>query len=429
VVIKEKNHLFSNISQVHDLASGRRTLLKRGISSSYVALVALFFITHNKVFAEDSKVFQIPQISGISVDGSPEDWGSRGLYVEFLAAPDGGVLPVDDFDVRFRLGWNREGLFVLAFVRDDVAVEHEDRSRLWQRDCVELFFSDFVGSSNRHQVVISSGADPEHKEIRYRIYDWRLPDQKTRELKARVASQVHVTGSVVEVLLPWDNIGITPSLGLELGFQFIANDDDGAGDSNGPLRLAWYPAVGPHSRFSMHSLRLSETPSQPVTYRIRREITQKQYTVSIQGIDKLIDKPVALHSADEVIARAKMDKEEGRARQMFELDPVMYPDTWPQVEVMLGGQIVARYEALSTLDHILDTYIEALGGRDAIAELTSRVCEGSFVDDLSWQEPRVKTSQLRAYAKMPDKWATVLKTTKGTEQNGFDETQSRSHRA
>jgi hypothetical protein len=90
----------------------------------------------------------------------------------------------------------------------------------------------------------------------------------------------------------------------------------------------------------------------------------------------------------------------------------IYPDFWPQIEVILGEQMICKYEELPTLNKILSRYIEVMGGRDAIIKLKTRVCEGRFVDGLSWQEPQIKSYALKAYAKIPDKWVTLIQTTK-----------------
>ena len=144
------------------------------------------------------EVFHIPRIEGLIVDGSADDWGKQGFRVEVLADSDGRTLPVDDFDAKFRLAWDQQGLYVLAVVQDDIAVEHENLSRLWRTDCVELFVSEYVGSTNRYQVVIASGADPKYKTVRQKIYDWRHPSYKTSELTAQSGSRVFEGGYVVE---------------------------------------------------------------------------------------------------------------------------------------------------------------------------------------------------------------------------------------
>jgi caffeoyl-CoA O-methyltransferase len=366
-------------------------------------------------------IFNIPKIEGIVVDGSGDDWAEQGFRVEFLADPSGRVNPPDDFDVKFRLGWNQQGLLVLAAVRDNVAVERENLSRLWQTDCVEIMVSEHVGSMNRYQLVIASGADPQYKTTRQKIYDWRHPRYKKVELTAQSGSRVFEGGYFIEALLPWANLGVEPNPGMELAFQFVANDDDGdAKNSNGSLRVAWFSGINPSGRFNMYRLRLSDKPSDVVLFRVDREIGLGRYEVSVRGSRELVGRAVALRSADKDIARGKLELKDERAYIQLSLDPEKYADEWPQVDVVIGSKTAATYEALSTLDHILERYIQALGGRAAIGKLRTRTCTGRFVDALSWADPPVQTHPLKALAKIPDKWVTTIQVSKGIEQNGFD---------
>ncbi len=368
-----------------------------------------------------SEVFQIPRIEGLIVDGSESDWGRQGFRVEILSDPDGQTLPVDDFDVKFRLAWDLQGLYVLAVVQDDIAVEEEDVARLWRTDCVELFVSEYLGSMNRYHVVIASGADPKYKTARQRIYDWRHPQYKTSGLTAKSESRVLEREYVIEALLPWKNLGINPGPGTELAFQFVANDDDGnAVDSNGSLRVAWFAGIGPNSRLNMYRLKLSDKPSEAVLCRVDREISIGRCVISVLGSGELIGKTVVLRSANGIISQGKLELEEGRAKIRFNLDSSKYQDEWPQLDVFVGKRTVASFEALPTLDLILEKYIRALGGRAAIEKLKTRVCTGRFVDDLSWTDPHIKTYPLKALAEVPDKWITTLQVSKGIEQNGFD---------
>ena len=401
----------------------RRYEMKYCIFSGLTLLIALLTVNFATALTTESKVFHVPGIEGITVDGSSDDWGKQGFRVEFLADPDGRVRPVDDFDVKFRLGWNQQGLVILVTVRDDVPVEHENLSRLWQRDCVEVFLSKYVGSTNRHQVVLASGADPNYKTVRQKIYDWRLPSEKKSELTVQSASRVFEGGYVIEALLPWENLGVKPHFEMELGFQFVANDYDGeSGDSNGSLRVAWFHGIDPSQRFNMYRMSLSQKPSEAVLFLVNRKISLSGYTISVQGSGGLIGENVVLRSEDEIIAQNKLKPKDGRASVQFDLNPEKYRDEWPQIDVAVGGKTAAAFEALSTLDRILERYIQAVGGRAAIEKLTTRISTGRFVDDLSWTDPPVQTHPLKAYAKIPDKWVTILEVSRGTEQNGFDGT-------
>jgi len=390
--------------------------------SFYLLLVTSLCLGFSPGFADSGpEVFQIPRIEGLIVDGSDSDWGRQGFCVEILADPDGQILPADDFDVKFRLAWDGQGLYVLAVVRDDIAVEHEDLSRLWRTDCVELFVSEHLGSMNWYQVVIASGADPQYKKTRQRIYDWRHPQYKTSELTAQSGSRVFKGGYAVEALLPWENLGLEPSPGMELAFQFVANDDDGNSlGSNGSLRVAWFAGIGSNSRLNMHRVRLSGTPSDAVLCRVDREISLGQCAVSVLGSSELIGKPVILRNGNEIIDRVVLEQKHGRAEIRFNLDFEKYPDEWPRLDVVVGEKIAAAFEALPTLDWVLERYIQALGGRAAIEKLKTRVCTGRLVDDLSWADPPVQTHPLKALAEVPDKWVMTLEVSKGTEQNGFD---------
>jgi hypothetical protein len=76
---------------------------------------------------------------------------------------------------------------------------------------------------------------------------------------------------------------------------------------------------------------------------------------------------------------------------------------------------------LPQLDVILDGYIRALGGRDALTKLKTRKITGLYIDDLSSREPPVHNEHpLEAYAEAPDKWMIKLNLPNGTEQNGYD---------
>jgi hypothetical protein len=74
-----------------------------------------------------------------------------------------------------------------------------------------------------------------------------------------------------------------------------------------------------------------------------------------------------------------------------------------------------------TVDQILNRYIEALGGQEAIANLNTRVCTGTETTDLtSRQEPIYEMHWLEAYSKAPGHYYYVLWTDSGGEWHGYD---------
>ncbi len=90
--------------------------------------------------------------------------------------------------------------------------------------------------------------------------------------------------------------------------------------------------------------------------------------------------------------------------------------TWPT-----NREIRLPASEVPPLDVIVDDYIRALGGREAIKKLKTRKITGLYIDDLSSREPPVHNEHpLEAYAEAPDKWMIKLDLPNGTEQNGYD---------
>ncbi|MGD8362375.1 MAG: hypothetical protein PVJ04_13190 [Gemmatimonadota bacterium] len=72
-----------------------------------------------------------------------------------------------------------------------------------------------------------------------------------------------------------------------------------------------------------------------------------------------------------------------------------------------GGSVAAQStppdDSLPTLDEILDRYVTAVGGREALGRLDTRTMSGREIDDRSdLGEPQVKA--LQAVAVFPDRW-------------------------
>jgi hypothetical protein len=81
----------------------------------------------------------------------------------------------------------------------------------------------------------------------------------------------------------------------------------------------------------------------------------------------------------------------------------------------------ARQDTLPTLEEIVERYIEAVGGRDAIERLTTRAMTGQLVTDLPSRQPPVYESDgFVIYAKVPGKYLYVQGSSRGTHQDGCD---------
>jgi len=375
-------------------------------------LVILLFLGISSAFSDSvPAVFHVPRFEGLTIDGSGSDWGSQGFRVEILTDPDGEALPADDFDVRFRLAWDAQGLYVLATVQDDVGVEHESMSRLWRCDCLEISIAEDVGHSNKYMLAVAPGADPKFGKLRRRVYDWRPEGERPADMRFDTASQIIDGGYIVEAMLPWHNLGIKPAKGLRIGLQFVANEDDGKEPS---LRIAWFPAISPTDSTHMQNLVLSDESSEPVFFRIDREIDDSQYVLSIQGAKEMIGKEVIARSGDKIVAQKRLTGETGRAHAIFSWSKKENLDTWSPISIEVSGKTLDEYDEIPTLDCIIAKYIQAVGGQESFEGLTTRSCKGRYL--LS----RDNVFLLDAYAALPDKWTFRIENSEQTEKNGYD---------
>jgi predicted O-methyltransferase YrrM len=321
----------------------------------------------------DDAIFDIPHLSGITIDGSAKDWSGGGFRVDLLPDPGGRFLPADDFDVRFRLGWTDGGLCVLARVTDDIPDEQREPKRLWQKDCIELYVAEARGHANMYQVVVAPGADPASGSMRVKLYDHRNPGSDPPRLETEQAGSVHEGGYVIEALLPWRNLGIEPGEGDELAFQLIANDSDGRGEDS--FRAAWFPEIGAYENTGlMHSIRLAAGPSPPVTVHASRRSTMEGCVVTITAPREAKGSGYVVTAADRRY-EGKLEELSGRAGVRLVMDDEDDGGIYPQVTVAVPGSgTIARFDPVVSMKHILERYIGALGGREAMEKLDSRYC-------------------------------------------------------
>lgn len=94
---------------------------------------------------------------------------------------------------------------------------------------------------------------------------------------------------------------------------------------------------------------------------------------------------------------------------------------------LTGGEVPgdrpdeADAEDLPTVESILERYIEAVGGREALERLTTRICIGKEITDLtSRQQPIYESLHFEAYSKIPSSYFTKTWTDAGNYIRAFD---------
>jgi hypothetical protein len=81
----------------------------------------------------------------------------------------------------------------------------------------------------------------------------------------------------------------------------------------------------------------------------------------------------------------------------------------------------AKQDTAPMLEEVVERYIEAVGGREAIERLTTRVMTGRLVTDLPTRQPPVyETNGFVIYAKVLGKYLYVQQSARGTHRDGYD---------
>ncbi len=159
----------------------------------------------------------------------------------FLYPPDAPWKGTNDLSVEAYIGWNDDGLYFAARVRDDVhAAPFDGPKESWKSDSIQLAIDRSGDSMNAYNdddrevglVIGEHGASAS-------LY---IVGKYWGELKAETAGK-HADGvTVYEALLPWNALKLdAPKAGTVMGINFIVNENDGLG------RMSWMgftPGIG-----------------------------------------------------------------------------------------------------------------------------------------------------------------------------------------
>jgi len=87
---------------------------------------------------------------------------------------------------------------------------------------------------------------------------------------------------------------------------------------------------------------------------------------------------------------------------------------------MASGLQAPAAESTPTVESILEKYIKALGGKEAIMRIDTRRLRGELTHLYPGQKPPQTVLPVEVIAAGPDKWRLILRTDKGVQQMGFD---------
>ncbi len=253
-----------------------------------------------------AEIFRISPAQDIVLDGKLDDWPKEAFRVGvWHSESDIYHQPLADFNLAASVLWDEAGLYLLIEGEDDEPNEGLNVNRLWNGDAVEIIISAEPESKTCYQIIATPGyGDPDGKP-RYKAYDFRNEDAKTVDIEVDVHSKIMGSKYVMELFLPWTNLGSKPEMGERIGFQIYANDKD---DDNRTTLATFYPQKDKDNKTAMHFLELAEQPSPQQLLLWKPEwLMERQLIVEYFGHPsavgkrlKLEDDQSLIHFSDEV---------------------------------------------------------------------------------------------------------------------------------
>ncbi|HCE46093.1 MAG TPA: hypothetical protein DET40_21320 [Lentisphaeria bacterium] len=263
----------------------------------------LFLLTLTSQSAPEDNIiapFDIPYVDGITIDGKPDDWGGRGFRVDWMNVQNNNDrLKPEDFDPRFRIGWDQRGIFMLFSITDDIICEDRD-SNLWEGDTIDVFITDNPVAERYTRIIVSPGLDAGMKN------ELRIKRQKNIGAEVEVARIKTEKGYICEMFMPWRNIGKAPAEGDVIFLQIYVNDME-SGEKK--VRYLFFPLEyddAYYFRGNMHSLRLARAASQPIVSSNEARWNGKENMLAITGVPELAGKEFTVRSPRRELARGKM---------------------------------------------------------------------------------------------------------------------------
>jgi predicted esterase len=146
-------------------------------------------------------------------------------------------------------------------VTDTTPAEENDLNRIYQGDSVDLQLMTAGKSEGLVQVIAAPGRTAEQPQPRVKLFDYRSKDFKVGvpAVPPRVAVRKTARGYVLDMIVPWANLKITPQAGTIIGLRVGVADLAGQALTkaiflNGETTTPW---------MDLPALRLSDQPGTP----------------------------------------------------------------------------------------------------------------------------------------------------------------------
>lgn len=311
---------------------------KTTMKTKVIRTLILVILTTVTVHAQNYQSFDIAPVKNIIIDGQADDWPTDAFNAQLLASPDGNFKSPDDFDMRFKLGWDKKGLLIFVFVRDNKIVEHSNVFKYWSYDSFNLIMAPGNNSNEIFQLNISPGVSDEFSELRYHVFDERSGLKKTK-IKVEAARRKTPNGYHLEIRLPWENLSIAPKVGSTAALQIYGTDTDKK--ENG-FHLPWYPEFGAQENPNlMYQVRLAKKASHYENISVSGEIVNMRHKqISVVTDNTFAGKNIRVFNSKGTIARQTLSLNKGRASAKITLPLPALGETDLPVKVEIAKEYI-----------------------------------------------------------------------------------------
>lgn len=197
----------------------------------------------------------LPANVGITIDANFSEWPAQETFnTQFTTYQTGTWDGTDDVLARWASAWDANYLYFRVQVDDDAHVQVNADESIWRGDSLEIEIDtdvegdkDNVNSNNDDFQIIVSPGDFGGVPVVVTRYQGQALGNAASAYDHQIVAQSRRTGGgyEVEVAIPWNELSMTPTAGMEIGLALTVNDIDKAGSrepemskSNVPER-AW----------------------------------------------------------------------------------------------------------------------------------------------------------------------------------------------
>jgi poly(3-hydroxybutyrate) depolymerase len=302
---------------------------------------------------------EIPLLRRVFMDRDVTDWKGQGLVIRALSAEGPLLRSGDQFDAVGRLGWNHQGLMLQANVVDPTPFES---NRIYEGDSVELLMIGSDPKAGLVQAVVSPGRDPQHPTVRVQPFDYRARAVKNRNgaIKPKANVTKSKTGYTVDLMLPWESLGIKPYEGMRFGVQFAINDFDGKTRQ----RLIWLNGATKPEWEKLPAVRLGAKPVPDVTTAVWGGYDEmSQAYINFVGETDSLGRNLDVWENGNLLSTTSITSDNDRTVARVRLPIPPAGQTYGPLTVNVGGKQVAtlRLEDINKVRK--DRFLE--GGRSA----------------------------------------------------------------